>query len=534
MDDRRSQDNERGCTRDVHPNRDSMAVVDESQRSARRIRLRTITLFANDIMCSNSLNILSEKLKQHYDFLEFAKAEFVSRLGLEIQTVRLSTGVLRSICDFFYKNNRGSMVTLEHHLHSDGDQIFGDIFVIRKTILHCIELEALATEIGFTFLSLGTMPTLLADVFLRYRGALTALAASLKISSFSVPFVQHSAISSDGKYFSRYRARRIAEEILFMGGCGTKGATFRFGVSFNCDSKQIPFFPCSSADQNVVGFALGCENNQLLDYSFSQAMEDTSEFQGTESSMVEYDGADLNSIMEVVASIFTAELIPVQAVANEISKIWNSPSLLDDAFLESNKVEYFGIDSSIVPSLDPPTIPASFQKLGICEYFGGCGTLAIAERLTAVLKTLPLKLTGYCGLMLPVCEDLGLASAVTAKQVSLSSLLQYSAVCGVGLDTVPIPGISLDQEQLQSLKSYNTNCNKIEKASEQCLQIKLNEEISTLANRVTAIILDVSALSNRLNKKPLSVRLLPVPGRAPGDISNFENPYLVDACIMEI
>ena len=34
----------------------------------------------------------------------------------------------------------------------------------------------------------------------------------------------------------------------------------------------------------------------------------------------------------------------------------------------------------------------------------------------------------------------GLAAAAAAGSITISQLLQYSAVCGCGLDTVPVPG----------------------------------------------------------------------------------------------
>ena len=45
---------------------------------------------------------------------------------------------------------------------------------------------------------------------------------------------------------------------------------------------------------------------------------------------------------------------------------------------------------------------------------------------------------GYCGLMLPVMEDLVLAAraAESPPAFTLRDLLTFSSVCGVGLDTV--------------------------------------------------------------------------------------------------
>jgi hypothetical protein len=43
--------------------------------------------------------------------------------------------------------------------------------------------------------------------------------------------------------------------------------------------------------------------------------------------------------------------------------------------------------------------------LGCVKGFGGAGSLAVSDLITKVLEGLPLRLTGYCGLMLAVCED---------------------------------------------------------------------------------------------------------------------------------
>ena len=42
--------------------------------------------------------------------------------------------------------------------------------------------------------------------------------------------------------------------------------------------------------------------------------------------------------------------------------------------------------------------------------------------------------------MLPVLEDETLGSRVAEKGISVTALLAYSAVCGTGLDTIPLPG----------------------------------------------------------------------------------------------
>jgi uncharacterized protein (UPF0210 family) len=49
-------------------------------------------------------------------------------------------------------------------------------------------------------------------------------------------------------------------------------------------------------------------------------------------------------------------------------------------------------------------------------------------------------LVGFSGLMLTCLEDAGIAAAAAAGHYDIRALMQYSSVCGIGLDCVPIPG----------------------------------------------------------------------------------------------
>ena len=103
---------------------------------------------------------------------------------------------------------------------------------------------------------------------------------------------------------------------------------------------------------------------------------------------------------------------------------------------------------------------------------------------------------GYCGLMLPVLEDDVLAARASEGRFGVRELLLYSSVCGTGLDVVPIPG-------------------------------------DTPATAIGRLLLDVAALSTRL-EKPLSARLLLAPGLAAGEMTSFENPYLVNSRVLAV
>ena len=55
-------------------------------------------------------------------------------------------------------------------------------------------------------------------------------------------------------------------------------------------------------------------------------------------------------------------------------------------------------------------------------------------------QALDLRTVGYSGLMLPVMEDSLLAERCSQRTFSIGDCLMYSSVCGVGIDTVPVPG----------------------------------------------------------------------------------------------
>ena len=92
-------------------------------------------------------------------------------------------------------------------------------------------------------------------------------------------------------------------------------------------------------------------------------------------------------------------------------------------------------------------------------------------------------------------EDPGLA-AFAGQTYGIRDLLLYSAVCGVGLDTVPIPG-------------------------------------DTDRARIAAVYLDAAALAFKLNK-PLTARLFPVPDKEAGELTEFDSPYMCNGRIFAV
>jgi uncharacterized protein (UPF0210 family) len=155
---------------------------------------------------------------------------------------------------------------------------------------------------------------------------------------------------------------------------------------------------------------------------------------------------------------------------------------------------YVGIDLSPAPLKDV-SIGAALESLS-SQPFGSSGTLTAAATVTAAIKDITVKRTGYSGLMLPILEDARLSQRWSEGNVSIDALLSYSAVCGTGLDTVPLPGDT----------------------SEESLDL---------------IIGDMASLAFKWHK-PLSARLLPIAGKGPGDVTEFDDPYMVNATIQSL
>lgn len=155
---------------------------------------------------------------------------------------------------------------------------------------------------------------------------------------------------------------------------------------------------------------------------------------------------------------------------------------------------YMGIDLSPAPLKDV-SIGAAIEEL-IGQPFGSAGTLTASGTITAAIKAVDVKQTGYNGLMLPILEDTRLAQRWSEGRVSLEGLLSYSSVCATGLDTIPLPGdVSIEQLDM--------------------------------------ILADVATLAVKWHK-PLSARLLPVKGKGPGDMTEFDDPFLVNATIQPL
>lgn len=239
----------------------------------------------------------------------------------------------------------------------------------------------------------------------------------------------------------------------------------RFAALMNCPP-NTPFFPAAYWQatylQNTdMNFGIGWQAADLVHQTFA-------------------DAPDLNTALLHLKTRMEAEGQKIVALAQTLA--------------QEHDITFVGLDVSPAPMGNESIAYAIEQQLP--GRFGEPGTLTVCAGLTGTLRTLDLPLCGYSGLMLPVLEDIGLGQRSQEGCFDLDSLLLYSAVCGTGLDTIPIPG-------------------------------------DTTTPQIAGILTDVAALSSRLSK-PLSVRLFPVPGLNAGEMTRFASPYLTNTTVMPI
>jgi uncharacterized protein len=197
----------------------------------------------------------------------------------------------------------------------------------------------------------------------------------------------------------------------------------------------------------------------------------------------------------VVRDVFAKDKGNAEAATTDLTAALTIHAKVADAV--GNKIAaatnwtYMGVDPTPAP-LGDVSIGTAIEAFTGAR-FGSSGTLTASRIITAAVKAVPVKQIGYSGLMVPVMEDKHLAQRWAESAYNIDDLLAYSSVCGTGLDTIPLPGdVTLDQ-----------------------------------LNRIFS---DVASLAIKWNK-PLSARLQPIPGKKPGDRTDFNDPFLFNTTI---
>jgi len=234
----------------------------------------------------------------------------------------------------------------------------------------------------------------------------------------------------------------------------------RFAALANCPS-GIPFFPAAYHGDGPPTFAIATESADLAVEAFSGAGD---------------WGDGRRRLVEAIESSARS----ISAVAEELAA--------------RHGFRFGGVDFSLAPFPEvAKSIGQAIERL-TGGRFGERGTLFAVATLTDCLRAARFRRCGFSEVMLPVLEDAVLAHRSIEGTYTLDSLLLYSAVCGTGLDTIPLPG-DVNQEQL------------------------------------AAILLDVAALAVVLDK-PLTARLMPVPGSSEGERIDFGFRYFAPARVL--
>jgi uncharacterized protein (UPF0210 family) len=225
---------------------------------------------------------------------------------------------------------------------------------------------------------------------------------------------------------------------------------------------HAPFYPGSYHDDAGREFAVGMQSANVVAAAFSSTP------------------GDQKAAQTALSGMLGEHARTVEAIALHIEK--------DTGW------RYLGLDLSPAPLKDD-SIGAAIEKFTGAR-FGSSGTMTAVATITSILKEIPVQHAGYSGLMLPILEDSTLAQRWGEGTLTIDGMLSYSAVCGTGLDTIPLPG-DITEDQLAKM------------------------------------IGDMASLAFKWHK-PLSARLLPVAGKKAGERSEFDDPFLVNTTLQPL
>lgn len=167
---------------------------------------------------------------------------------------------------------------------------------------------------------------------------------------------------------------------------------------------------------------------------------------------------------------------------------------------QTTGIRYRGLDGSLAPYPDATgSVARIVEAIGVDDY-GTSGTMFATAYLTDVLRTAVTtsgaRAVGFHGVMDSLLEDPAIGERTSRGTLGLDGLLSFASVCGCGLDMVPIPG-------------------------------------DTYVEEIASLILDVAAMSCALGK-PLGARILPIPGKAAGEFTDFGHDFFFNCRILPV
>lgn len=272
-----------------------------------------------------------------------------------------------------------------------------------------------------------------------------------------------SGAMTDGDKIHLAQVKACAEVIVKCAPLDQNGfANLRFAALANVKA-GAPFFPAAYHDSNTdqPAFAIAVESADLAVDAFSG-----------------------QSTLDEGRS----------ALISEIEK--HGQAIARTSNTDLSDTNFGGIDFSLAPFPDDAySLGSAVEKMGVPK-IGLHGSLAAAAILTEAIERADFPHIGFNGFMQPVLEDTILAKRAAQGTLTIKDALLYSAVCGTGLDTIPLPG-------------------------------------NTTADQISPLLLDLCALALRLDK-PLTARLMPVPGKRAGDSTEFDFAFFANSKVMAL
>ena len=322
---------------------------------------------------------------------------------------------------------------------------------INLLVEHANRLEEVAKNAGFDYVSLGPA--------LPERPESYQLIPEVLTKTKLVFFSGLMTTSNGGVSIPSVRA--CAHVIQQASTISTDGfANLRFAALANVPP-GAPFFPAAYHKGETPSFALAMEAADLAVDAFSNAA----------------------NLEEARKSLIDC----IESHAKELTHISKS-------LAEKFPVAFGGIDFTMAPFPEEAlSFGTAMENIGV-PAVGQHGSLASASILADTLDRASFQRAGFNGLMMPVLEDAKLAARAADGNLSVKDLLLYSAVCGTGLDTLPLPGDTTEDE-------------------------------------INAVLLDLASLAQRLDK-PLTARLMPIPGKQAGDPTDFDFAYFANSRVL--
>ena len=316
------------------------------------------------------------------------------------------------------------------------------------------ETEWAARDAGIDYLSLGRLPASAHQVVAEQLAPVLAAGETVFLSADLV----------DGRLPSVAMAAACASAVKQLAAATPLGfGNLRFAATAHCPP-NIPFLPAAYHIGGPAAFSVAVQAADVVLEALSGA-------------------GGMADIEDRLVERLEAATLPVQEVGDHLAAQSGYP--------------FVGIDLSPAPfPADDASIGGALESGGV-ERFGAPGTLYVAAMVTRAIRRTRVRRCGFSGLMLPLLEDSVLARRAGECPPSLHELLLYSAVCGTGLDTIPLP-----------------------------------EDVSEA--ELAGIYLDVAALSVALDGKPLTARLLPVPGARAGDPTAYTFDYFANSHVLPV